>query len=290
MDSTLFKVISPGDRILKINNDRAIKFFNKTKDLLSGSLQWKESKALTTYLNGTEKEKIQLKFSHQHKSLKRDFSRTFPASSYRAGKESSYQTQTGWIRPGVYYFDLTKLALDSLHISNFLKATAIIFDLRGYPVNDNIFDLIPMLLNSARAIKRIYGLKILLPDFEKMQYKTQFDNYLPSQTHIRAKTFFLTDATAQSASESLLGLVKDFKLGTIIGTPTSGTNGNINILSLPGRYRITFTGMLVKNGDGSKHHLLGIQPDIRASRTLDSYKRKSDNVLKLAIELTKEKK
>lgn len=57
-----------------------------------------------------------------------------------------------------------------------------------------------------------------------------------------------------------------------IGAPSSGTNGNINVIYLPGKYRIAYTGMMTKNADGSKHNLKGIIPEIILEPTIDGIK------------------
>jgi hypothetical protein len=40
-----------------------------------------------------------------------------------------------------------------------------------------------------------------------------------------------------------MGIVEAYDLATIAGEPTAGSNGNINLITLPGGYRIQWTGM-----------------------------------------------
>ena len=82
-----------------------------------------------------------------------------------------------------------------------------------------------------------------------------------------------------------MGFIKDFKLATIVGGPTAGTNGNVNPFSLPGGYNISWTGMLVKNHDGSKHHIRGILPDVPAERSVAGIKAGKDELLEKAMEI-----
>ena len=70
----------------------------------------------------------------------------------------------------------------------------------------------------------------------------------------------LTDARAISYAETCMGIVEHYRLGTIVGEPTAGTNGNVNSIPLPGGYRVSFTGMKVLKHDGSVHHGVGIRP------------------------------
>lgn len=84
-----------------------------------------------------------------------------------------------------------------------------------------------------------------------------------------------------------MGIVENYKLGTIVGGPTAGANGNVNALNLPGGFRITFTGMRVIKHDGSQHHLLGIQPDAPIEPTVAGIRSGRDEVLEKALEVIK---
>ena len=55
----------------------------------------------------------------------------------------------------------------------------------------------------------------------------------PASPHIGGRVAFLTDARAISSAESVLGYVADLRLGTIVGGPTAGANGNVNSFGLP---------------------------------------------------------
>ena len=76
--------------------------------------------------------------------------------------------------------------------------------------------------------------RILYPDHAKVSYAEFGWNMKPEQPHFTGKIVFLTDGRAISYAESFMGYIKDFKLATIIGGPTAGTNGNINRFTLPG--------------------------------------------------------
>jgi C-terminal processing protease CtpA/Prc len=107
----------------------------------------------------------------------------------------------------------------------------------------------------------------------------------PAPPHLSGKIFFLTDGSAISYAESYMGFIRDFHLATIVGQPTAGTNGNINPFTLPGGYRISWTGMLVKDHNGGKHHLKGITPDVPVQRTITGIREGRDEFLEKAIGL-----
>lgn len=93
------------------------------------------------------------------------------------------------------------------------------------------------------------------------------------------------DGRAISYAESCLGIVEHEHLGAIVGAPTAGTNGNINVVALPGGYSMVFTGMKVLKHDGSRHHGVGILPTVPASRTVKGIAEGRDELLEKAIEI-----
>jgi C-terminal processing protease CtpA/Prc len=97
----------------------------------------------------------------------------------------------------------------------------------------------------------------------------------------------ITDSRAISASESVLSYFEGYKLGTIIGTPSAGTNGNINTINLSGVYNIIFTGMHVVKHDGSRFHGVGTTPDIIVERTILGIRDGRDELLEKAMELAR---
>jgi len=123
------------------------------------------------------------------------------------------------------------------------------------------------------------------PEFSGTTFNESGWNIKPSKPHIKGKVFFLTDSRAISYAESYMGYVQDEHLATIIGAPTVGTNGNINVVSMPGGYSFYFTGMMVKNHDGSKHHLKGIVPNVPVTPTLAGLAAGKDDVLEKALQL-----
>jgi C-terminal processing protease CtpA/Prc len=118
--------------------------------------------------------------------------------------------------------------------------------------------------------------------FAKSGWKVQ-----PIEPRFTAKVAFLTDGRAVSAAETYMGIVDFYKLGTIVGEPTAGTNGNVNPFTLPGGYTITWTGMKVLRQDGSRHHGVGIQPNVSCSRTIAGIAAGRDEQLEKAIEIVK---
>ena len=100
------------------------------------------------------------------------------------------------------------------------------------------------------------------------------------------KVVFLTDGRAISYAESVMGYVADRKLATIVGGTTAGANGNVVAFTVPGGFRLAFTGMRVTGHDGqTPHHLAGVKPDIPMAPTIAGLRAGRDEVLERAVSL-----
>jgi C-terminal processing protease CtpA/Prc len=108
----------------------------------------------------------------------------------------------------------------------------------------------------------------------------------PQPPRLTGRIVFMTDGRAISYAESVMGYVQDRKLGTIVGAPTAGTNGNVVTFRVPSGFSLTFTGMRVTRHDGkTPFHLVGVTPDVAAAPTLAGLRAGRDEVLERALAL-----
>ena len=109
-------------------------------------------------------------------------------------------------------------------------------------------------------------------------------NLQPATPHIGGQRVFLTDGRAISYAESVMGYVRDYKLGTIVGGTTAGANGNVAGFTVPGGFSIVFTGMRVTRHDGrSPYHTVGVRPEIPLEPTLEGIRAGRDELLQRAL-------
>ncbi|NEU07838.1 peptidase S41 [Flavihumibacter sp. R14] len=189
------------------------------------------------------------------------------------------------ISPGITYISISNASMKDIDqaMPALQNSKAIICDLRGYP-KDNT-GLINYLMTSKDTSDRWMQIpRIIYPDQEKIS-GYQFERWpvKPGKVHLNAKIFFLTDGRAISYAESYMSFIEHYKLATIIGQPTAGTNGNVNRLNLPGGFSISFTGMKVLKHDGSALHGVGILPDIYVEQTVKGIRENRDEILERAI-------
>ena len=189
------------------------------------------------------------------------------------------------LKDGVYYLNIgtTEMAAIKARLPEFESAKAIICDLRGYPRNNNEF--INYLLTSKDNNKWMFVPQLTRPDYEGVKYEGLGWSMKPAKPHLNAKIIFLTAGGAVSYAESYMGFIKQYKLATIVGQPTAGANGNVTSIALPGGYSIRFTGMNVKQQDGSQLQGIGIQPDVLVKETIKGVAEGRDEFMEKALEL-----
>jgi C-terminal processing protease CtpA/Prc len=196
-------------------------------------------------------------------------------------KEKSRQ-----IADGIYYLDFYQVTGKDIEalLPELQKARSIICDLRGYP-KDTMAFIMYLLKENDTSTAWMRAPQIIYPDYEQVTYRTLGWQLEAIEPHLTARIIFIVDGRAISYAESYMSFIEHYRLATIIGQPTAGTNGNVNVIYLPGQYTVSFTGMQVVKHDGSQHHGVGIIPHIFLNRTIKGVKEGRDEFLEKAIEL-----
>lgn len=207
------------------------------------------------------------------------------AESKRSSDDLSRPVQA--LQDGVYLIDL-RVATESdirAQIDAIAAAPGVIFDLRGYPRSGTEF--VGHLLTTPDEAKWIFKPRITYPDGQKRQWREGGWSVAPRKPHISGKVVFMTDQNAISFSESLLTYVVGYKLGEIVGSPTSGANGDYNAVELPGGFRFSFTGQRALFMDRTSFYGRGIQPTVPVAPTLAGFRAGRDEVLERAMEVVR---
>lgn len=277
-----------GDVVLTIDGMAAEKVLQEQASRISGSPQNKEFRAALSLGDGPKDKPAALTLRRGDSTLTVRLPRTLFSNNYQTGSLITGQRPNGWLAPGVYYYNLAtmKETFSPAEYQTLAQAKSVIFDIRNYPSN-GVYTLIPMLLKAPAETTITYNLDMLRPDQENIRYSPNVYRSAPGAQHLSGKMYFLTDVAAQSHPETFLGLLRGFHLGTFVGRPTSGANGGISYVPLQSGFSVSYSGMLVKNADGSRHHAIGIQPDVLVTPTLESVRQGQDLILETALQLAK---
>jgi len=165
------------------------------------------------------------------------------------------------------------------------NAQGVVFDLRGYP-HLSLTAPLEYLTDVPLKTPPILLPVILFPDHKRLRFVPGAGfPVTPQAPRFQGRIAFVTDTRAISAAETFLSMIQHYHLGTIVGAPTAGTNGNVCTVALPGGYTVRFTGLKVLNYDGSRLHGRGIQPDVRVERTIEGVLAGKDELLEHALNL-----
>ena len=191
------------------------------------------------------------------------------------------------LQPGIWYVDLTRVRAAQLRpmLETLANARGVVFDMRGYPTDAGRAVLPHLIRTPEDSTDRwMHVSRIARPFGEVAGWQSMSWNLLPATPHIGGQRMFLTDGRAISYAESVMGYVRDHKLGTIIGGTTAGANGNVAGFSVPGGFSIVFTGMRVTRHDGrTAFHTEGVSPDIPLEPTLEGIRAGRDELLERAL-------
>lgn len=156
----------------------------------------------------------------------------------------------------------------------------LILDLRGNPGGS-----LPAVVNIAGQILP-EGLVVYTED----KYGTRQDYTSAGETPLDIPLVVLVNGGSASASEILAGAIKDYKIGTLIGTTTYGKGIVQRVVPLPDGSAVKLTVSHYYTPLGNDIHKLGIEPDEVLELDVEKYlEDRTDNQLERAKELIKEK-
>lgn len=270
-----------GDVVTKVNGQSPEKYLEEYKSRISaGTEGWMDYRVENTSLIGSEGSELQLEVNEKPFNLKRD-----KAFSYNRTKIDIQDHDYKKFDSGIYYLNLNSISMDTINklLPDLQASKGIICDLRGYPNNNHL--LISYLLKKDDTTKGWMKVpKIMYPNRKKVLGYENFEWGMKAmKPHLDTeKVVFIVDGRAISYAESFMGYIEAYDLGTIVGQPTAGTNGNINPFTLLGGYGMSWTGMKVVKHDGSQHHAIGILPDVYVEKTIEGVRAGKDEFLEAA--------
>jgi hypothetical protein len=276
-------VIRVGDVVATVDGRPAAEVLREGADGYSGSPQWRMWRALGQFGAGPPESEARLEL---HRA-----GGTVSATVRRQAEQPPAEARPAVIEemePGLFYVDLDRMDIDAFQAraEELAGATGVVFDLRGYPNGNHL--ALTYLADDTLDSAFWHVPRVTLPDHDgELTYRESRWTLPPSLPRFRGSIVFITDGRAISYAESVMGIVEHYRLGDIVGQPTAGANGNVNPLLLPGGYRISWTGMRVIKHDGSQHHLVGIQPTVPVTRTLEGVRAGRDELLERALELAR---
>ena len=186
------------------------------------------------------------------------------------------------------YVDLERITPREadLAIDQLMDTKAIIFDLRGYP-QGTAWVIAPRLALPGRegAVAALFRRPTYIGPGEPQEVWKSVNQRIPTTAKppYRGKVIVLIDARAISQSEHTAMFFEAAANPIFVGTPTTGANGDVTNVSLPGGLVVSFTGHDVRHADGRQLQRVGIQPTIVVAPTLAGLQQGRDEVLEAGL-------
>lgn len=274
-----------GAEVTAIDGVPAAERLNREMRLLSGTTQWRESRATRELGACARGSNLRLRIDNEGKT--REVS--LPCSATRPPSERR-PAAVGELQPGLWYVDLTRASKAEVvsKLAELAEASGVVFDVRGYPTDAGVA-ILPHLVDATESSRWMHVAKLIGPFGQSAGWESFGWNLRPAAPRLRGRIAFLTDGRAISYAESVMGYVRDLQLARVVGGVTAGTNGNVATFALPGGFTVGFTGMRVTGRDGqTPFHLIGVRPDVAVAPTLAGLRAGRDEVLERGLELIRE--
>ena len=277
--------LKKGDVISYINNINPIELINNIKITFSGSEHYTIHLALKELLKGKENTSVILTLHNGKKvELKRNFI-TYQNQDF-FGKDNNIEIED--MKNDILYLNLQNLTakVAKENLEKIESSKKIIIDLRGYPKRgEKTWQILAnTFFYDRNNVKFISSPKIQNPFYEDVVY-TDFHGWnIKKNKDFTAKIVLLVYEGSGSFQESIPTYLKGNGYATIIGRTTGGMNGDRNDIQLLNGMTYSYTGLKVRNPDGSLFHTKGIVPDIIIDDNIEDIKIGKDIFIEKAIE------
>lgn len=274
--------IEMGDVILKINNTDVQTIIDTSKKYVAYSNEGiLYRKAVSYFLLRSNDDSlfieyerdgvVNLKWIHLTQPNQLDF------FGHNIEKYKILKDNIGYVNMGVLEkADVGKM-MDSL-----MRTKAIIFDIRNYP-RGTMYDILEYLNDTPTDFVKFTYPNIHFPGTFEMDKPVKCGG--GKKTHYKGKVIVLVNEETQSHAEFTTMSFQTIKGMKVIGSQTSGADGNGLKIFFPGGYNSILTGIGVYYPDGRETQRIGIVPDIEVKPTIKGIREERDEVLEKAIEV-----
>lgn len=288
-DPALASRVRVGDEIVTVDGRTPAEIMAEARRYMGPSTPQSLAGLMSIYLlAGGEKSDAKL-------TLRRAGGATVEATlprAMRAGLASQRPADTSptWkrIAPDIGYIDLARLPLADADtaVDQLLGTRGLVLDLRGYP-QGTAWTIAPRIATEANtgAVNALFRRPQYLGPSKPQEAMVSFEQRLPTTTKPRytGKVVVLIDDRAISQSEHSAMMFAAARPVTFVGTPTTGANGDVTNVVVPGGLSVSFSGHDVRHPDGRQLQRIGIQPDIRVAPTWQGLRAGRDEVLEAGL-------
>lgn len=174
-------------------------------------------------------------------------------------------------------------------MKNWWNTKGLIIDLRNYPSTPIVYELAKYLIANPKEFV-VFSLpnQAVPGEFYFLEPNISGRSEGSSEDVYKGKVVILVNEGTGSQGETTTMSLRNAPNSVVLGRPTSGTNGDVQIFKLPGNLETRISGFGVFNPDKAQTQRIGLQPDIYLDPTIEGIKAGRDEYIDRAIEIIKE--
>lgn len=182
----------------------------------------------------------------------------------------------------VAYLKLSKVKVSEAphYVEGAAGTKGLIIDIRNYPSNFMVFALGQLLVEKPTEFARFTRGDLPNPG---AFYWSDPLSLTPAKPHYSGKVVILVDEISLSQSEYTTMAFRVAPGAIVVGSTTSGADGNVSPYSLPGAIGTAISGLGIFYPDKKPTQRIGIIPDVKVRPTIVGIKAGKDEVLEEAI-------
>jgi C-terminal processing protease CtpA/Prc len=182
----------------------------------------------------------------------------------------------------VAYLKLSSVRADlaAQYIDRAAGTRGLIIDIRNYPSEFVVFALGSLLVDHQVFFARFTNGDLSNPG---AFHWTAGASLSPQKPHYAGKIVILVDETTLSQGEYTTMAFRAAPGALVVGSTTSGADGNVSQFALPGGLNTMISGIGVFYPDKSPTQRLGIIPDVEVKPTIEGIRAGRDEVLEEAL-------
>ena len=284
--------LAVGDVVESIDGVRASEILKQKLPYTSGSNKAYQIYSICLNLNRTTKPSTIFEINNGTKkrtiTVMNTFTKRF-VNQYVSNFNYQRDSSLCLLKNNIAYLNMGKLTMkdDSARIVDMIeKCKGIIIDARQNAVEEmNRENPIGLLENLLCEGKPAYIFSTGQPDFAGV-FKLVENSEMPFKPHkvkYNIPIVILINEKVISIGEYMTMIFSKAPKAVLMGSNTSGTDGPVTSLTLPGVF-ITFTGTGIYWKDGGETQRVGLKPDIEVYPTIKGFKNNKDELIEKAIQ------
>ncbi|MFD1603473.1 S41 family peptidase [Flavobacterium artemisiae] len=276
--------IKVGDVITKVDNKTIKEIIAENRDFISASNESKFLDKLVKDILVSKSDTVKVEFLKNGKYVIKtmiwhDYHDSHRNEFKKGAKKKKQKFKV--LENNIGYVDMGILKeKDVPNMIEALKGTkAIVFDVRNYP--KGTIREISNFINAHEEKFAIYT----IPDLNypgRFKWTSGTSSGSENKDNYKGKVIVLVDENTQSHAEWTAMAFRASGNATIIGSQTSGADGNISVFGFSG-FRTVFSGIGVYYPDKKETQRIGIVPDIEIKPTIKGIQEGRDEVLERAL-------